>query len=28
VDNVRVLRQMSSDRLHKEMVDSQYKLGN
>ena len=25
VDNVRVLRQMSSDRLHKEMVDSQYK---
>jgi hypothetical protein len=28
VDNVQVLRQMSSDRLHKEMVDSQYKLGN
>ena len=28
VDNVRALRQMSSDRLHKEMVDSQYKLGN
>ena len=27
VDNVRVLRQMSSDRLHKQMVDSQYKLG-
>ena len=25
VDNVMVLRQMSSDRLHKEMVDSQYK---
>jgi hypothetical protein len=28
VDNVQVLRQMSSDRLHKEMVDSQYKIGN
>jgi hypothetical protein len=28
VDNVRVLRQMSSDSLHKQMVDSQYKLGN
>jgi hypothetical protein len=27
IDNVRVLRQMSSDRLHQEMVDSQYKLG-
>ena len=27
VDNVRALRQMSSDRLHKEMVDSQYKQG-
>jgi hypothetical protein len=25
IDNVRVLRQMSSDRLHKEMVDQQYK---
>jgi len=25
VDNVRALRQMSSDRLHKEMVDQQYK---
>jgi hypothetical protein len=28
VDNVQVLRQMSSDSLHKRMVDSQYKLGN
>jgi hypothetical protein len=28
VDNVRALRQMSSDRLHKEMVDSQYKQGD
>ena len=27
VDNVRALRQMSSDRLHKAMVDSQYKQG-
>jgi hypothetical protein len=27
VDNVRVLRQMSSDSLHKQMVDSQYKQG-
>jgi hypothetical protein len=27
VDNVQVLRQMSSDSLHKQMVDSQYKLG-
>jgi len=27
VDNVRALRQMSSDSLHKQMVDSQYKLG-
>ena len=27
VDNVRALRQMSSDSLHKAMVDSQYKLG-
>lgn len=28
VDNVRALRQMSSDSLHKQMVDSQYKVGN
>jgi hypothetical protein len=28
VDNVQVLRQMSSDSLHKRMVDQQYKLGN
>ena len=28
VDNVQVLRQMSSDSLHKRMVDSQYKLRN
>ena len=28
VDNVRALRQLGSDRLHKEMVDQQYKLGN
>jgi hypothetical protein len=28
IDNVRALRQMGSDRLHKEMVDSQYKLRN
>jgi hypothetical protein len=27
VDNVRALRQMSSDRLHQRMVDQQYKLG-
>ena len=27
VDNARALRQMGSDRLHKAMVDSQYKLG-
>ena len=27
VDNVRALRQISSDRLHKAMVDSQYKQG-
>jgi hypothetical protein len=27
VDNVRALRQMSSDQLHKEMVDQQYKQG-
>ena len=27
VDNVRILRQMSSDSLHKQMVDSQYKQG-
>ena len=27
VDNVQVLRQMSSDSLHKKMVDMQYKLG-
>ena len=27
VDNVQVLRQMSSDSLHKRMVDQQYKLG-
>jgi hypothetical protein len=25
VDNVRALRQMSSDRLHQQMVDQQYK---
>jgi hypothetical protein len=25
VDNVRVLRQMSSDRLHQEMINLQYK---
>jgi hypothetical protein len=25
VDNVRVLRQMSSDRLHQEMINQQYK---
>ena len=28
VDNVRALRQMSSDRLHQEMVNQQYKLRN
>ena len=28
VDNARVLRQLSSDRLHQEMVNQQYKLGN
>jgi hypothetical protein len=28
VDNVRVLRSLSNDRLHQEMVNSQYKLGN
>jgi hypothetical protein len=28
VDNARALRQLSSDRLHQQMVDSQYKLGN
>jgi hypothetical protein len=27
VDNVRALRQLSSDRLHKQMVDQQYQLG-
>jgi len=27
VDNVQVLRQLSSDSLHKRMVDSQYKMG-
>jgi hypothetical protein len=27
-DNVRALRQMSSDRLHQEMINQQYKLGN
>ena len=27
VDNVRALRQMSSDSLHKQMVDMQYKIG-
>jgi len=27
VDNVRALRQLSSDRLHQQMVDSQFKLG-
>lgn len=27
VDNTRVLRQMSSDKLHQDMVDSQYKKG-
>jgi hypothetical protein len=27
VDNIRALRQMSSDSLHKQMVDMQYKLG-
>jgi hypothetical protein len=27
VDNVRALRQMSSDSVHKQMVDMQYKLG-
>jgi hypothetical protein len=27
IDNVQVLRQLSSDNLHKQMVDSQYKLG-
>jgi hypothetical protein len=28
IDNARALRQLGSDRLHKEMVDSQYKLRN
>jgi hypothetical protein len=28
IDNVRVLRQMSSDRLHQEMINQQYKIGN
>jgi hypothetical protein len=28
VDNVRVLRSLSNDRLHQEMVNQQYKLGN
>jgi hypothetical protein len=28
VDNVKVLRQLSSDRLHQEMVNQQFKLGN
>ena len=28
IDNARVLRQMSSDRLHQEMVNQQYKVGN
>ena len=28
VDNARALRQLSSDRLHQEMVNQQYKLGN
>lgn len=28
VDNARALRQLSSDKLHQQMVDSQYKLGN
>jgi len=27
IDNVQVLRQMSSDSLHKQMVDMQYKQG-
>ena len=28
VDNARALRQLSSDRLHQEMINQQYKLGN
>jgi hypothetical protein len=28
VDNARALRQLSSDRLHQEMVNQQYKLRN
>jgi len=28
VDNVRALRQLSSDRLHQEMIEQQYKKGN
>ena len=28
VDNVRLLRSLSNDRLHQEMVNQQYKLGN
>ena len=28
IDNARALRSLSSDRLHQEMVDQQYKLGN
>jgi hypothetical protein len=28
VDNARALRQMSSDRLHQEMINQQYKIGN
>ena len=27
IDNVRALRLLSSDRLHQQMIDSQYKLG-
>jgi hypothetical protein len=27
VDNARALRQLSSDRLHQEMINQQYKLG-
>jgi len=28
IDNARALRQMSSDRLHQEMINQQYKIGN
>ena len=28
IDNARALRQLASDRLHREMVEQQYNIGN